>query len=427
MRFVAVSAATLAISGPVPVLNQLDLVYDPQGAGRLSGTQSIDFTNEGAAAIDRVWLRLWANGPDRCKPRRIRVTVEAPAVAGRGSCTALPVRLGQPLGPGASGNLKLRFTVRGRRQRDRFGRSDGVRLLAHVIPVLDVTDDRGPQLPPYNPVAESFYSLSSAWEATLRLPARLRAATTGAVLEERREGRNRILSVSTPHARDFALAVGRWRTLSGPAAGTDVRVHAQSRATARRMLRVARKAVRTFSGRFGAYDSPELEIVEVAEGYGMEFPEIVWSASDPFVVAHEVAHEWWYSMVGNDQYREPWLDETFATYSGQLVSGGFGYCNLRRPFGDLPPPFGRLRLDRGMRYYAPRTFAYGLIVYDTGACVLRWLERRIGRRRMTSFLRLIVSRHRHGVVTKADVLDALAETVPGFDMRRFLRLAHLSR
>ena len=79
-----------------------------------------------------------------------------------------------------------------------------------------------------------------------------------------------------------------------------------------------------------------------------------------------------------------------------------------------------------MRYFERRTFAYGLIVYDTGACVLRSLERRIGRQRMTAFLRLLLSRHRHGVVTQADVLAALAETVPGFNMNRFLRVSHLS-
>lgn len=35
-------------------------------------------------------------------------------------------------------------------------------------------------------------------------------------------------------------------------------------------------------------------------------------------VAHEVAHEWFYAAVGNDQYREAWLDESFAVY-GEYV------------------------------------------------------------------------------------------------------------
>jgi poly-gamma-glutamate capsule biosynthesis protein CapA/YwtB (metallophosphatase superfamily) len=36
------------------------------------------------------------------------------------------------------------------------------------------------------------------------------------------------------------------------------------------------------------------------------------------LVAHEVAHQWWYGGVGNDQVNEPWLDEAFAMYSEHL-------------------------------------------------------------------------------------------------------------
>ncbi len=27
-----------------------------------------------------------------------------------------------------------------------------------------------------------------------------------------------------------------------------------------------------------------------------------------WIVVHEVLHQWWYSLVGNDQVNEPWLD-----------------------------------------------------------------------------------------------------------------------
>ena len=34
--------------------------------------------------------------------------------------------------------------------------------------------------------------------------------------------------------------------------------------------------------------------------------------------AHEIAHQWFFAMLGNDQAMEPWLDETFATYAQKL-------------------------------------------------------------------------------------------------------------
>ena len=32
------------------------------------------------------------------------------------------------------------------------------------------------------------------------------------------------------------------------------------------------------------------------------------------LLLHEIVHQWFYSLVGNDQIDDPWLDEAFATY-----------------------------------------------------------------------------------------------------------------
>lgn len=37
--------------------------------------------------------------------------------------------------------------------------------------------------------------------------------------------------------------------------------------------------------------------------------------------AHEVAHQWFYAVVGNNGYREPWLDESFASFCALMVQG----------------------------------------------------------------------------------------------------------
>jgi Peptidase family M1 domain len=423
------SQAAVTLAGPVPTAYELDLSYSARGLGRLSGTQRISFVNRGPAT-DVVWLRLWGNGPDRCRPRRVSVRVLAPARAGaeRARCSALPVKLPGSVPAGGTGSVGLRFTVRGRRDRDRFGRSgNGAVLLGNVIPVLAVTDGLGLHLEPYVGIAESFYSLSAPWRATLRLPRRLRAATTGSVSSERLVGRRRVLQVGTPAARDFALAVGRFRVHRQRVGSVTVRVHSPLRRSGgRRMLRQAARALRIFSRRFGPYGSPEHDVVEISESYGMEYPELIFSPDDRFVLTHEVAHQWWYSIVGNNQYREPWLDESFAQYSTSLLVGGFGEC-FRRPFTGLTGRLRRARLDRSMRSFRS-AIGYELVVYYAGSCALRSLERSLGRSRMRTLLRTLVARHRHGVMTKQDVYAAIAQVAPaGFDMRGFLRRAHLRR
>ena len=150
----------------------------------LSGRERIDFVNRGPAELDRVWLRLWANGPDRCEPRRIRVEVDAPALAGseRVRCSALEVQLRRRAGARSDGvDLAELHGPRPRSASDRFGRIGNTVLLGNVIPLLAVEDAGGLHLEPYTPIGESFYSLSAAGTRGISLPARLRAATTGAV------------------------------------------------------------------------------------------------------------------------------------------------------------------------------------------------------------------------------------------------------
>ena len=72
----AAAAQPVKIRGADPERYTLDLRYEDRGAGVLAGTERIEFVNRGPRALSRVWLRLWANGPDDCRPRRIRVEVE---------------------------------------------------------------------------------------------------------------------------------------------------------------------------------------------------------------------------------------------------------------------------------------------------------------------------------------------------------------
>jgi Peptidase family M1 domain len=431
----AAAARPVEIRGADPEGYTLDLRWEDRGAGLLSGSERIEFVNRGPAALSSVWLRLWANGPDDCRPRRIRVEVEAPATAGaeRVRCTALEVRLAAPVPPGGSGAISLRFEVRGRRVADRFGRVRDTVLLGNVIPVLAVQDRGGLHLEPYAKRGESFYSLGARWDAVVRLPRRLRAATTGATVAEEVAGRERTLRVSTAQARDFSLAVGRFRRVQANQGGVRVRVFAGPRVQGRRgSLRVARRALRALGRRLGPYDSSELDVVLVrgglGAGVGMEYPELVFSIPAADVITHEIAHQWWYGLVGNNQYREPWLDESFAQYSHERLHPRVNFCLPRNPYLLVAPWRRHIGLDSTMELFeraAPA--AVGEVVYLAGSCALQRLERDIGRDRMSAVLRGLQSRHRHGVMTRSDVLAAIRREAPRYRLRRWLRLAHLAR
>jgi hypothetical protein len=430
----AATARPVEIRGADPEAYTLDLRYQDRGAGVLSGSERIEFVNRGPRALERVWLRLWANGPDRCRPRRIRVEIDAPATAAaeRVRCSALAVRLAAPVPPGGSGAISLRFEVRGRRVADRFGHIGGTALLGNVIPVLAVRDRHGLHLQPYARRGESFYSLGARWDAVLRLPERLRAATTGTVQSEETAGGERVLRVSTDQARDFSLAVGRLRLLEREQGGVRVRVHAAPGVRGMRgSMRIARRALRLLGRRYGPYGSPELDVVLVGGGFqggiGMEYPELVFSIPVAEVITHEVAHQWWYGLVGNNQFREPWLDESFAQYSHERLHPEANFCRPRNPYLLVAPQRRRIPLDSTMGVFERGSpLAVGEVVYFAGSCALQRLERDIGRARMTALLRLLQTRFRHGVMTRSDVLAAVRDVAPRYRLKRWLRIAHLA-
>ncbi|MDD4110892.1 MAG: M1 family aminopeptidase, partial [Clostridia bacterium] len=55
---------------------------------------------------------------------------------------------------------------------------------------------------------------------------------------------------------------------------------------------------------------------------GMEYPNLVYISNEitdestyQQVIVHEIAHQWWYSLVGNSEISYAWLDEGLTEYS----------------------------------------------------------------------------------------------------------------
>ena len=398
---------------PRPERYSLELGYDDRRHA-LRGSERIALRNTGPAPLESVWLRTWGNAFGGCKRRYVRVAVTSGGRAGaeRVGCTALEVRLERPLRIGASAELALRVDVTAPARPDRFGRFAGAAYFGNALPLLAVADAGGWELPPYTFTGESFLSLTARWDVRLRLPAGVRAATTGTTEA----------GVTHAIARDFTIVAGPLRPTELRAGGVTLR-RWRLREPARdatRVLRLAAAAMRSYTRWFGPYGRDELDLVEgpsaVARGagIGMEYPELVLTPARALVVRHEVAHQWWHGIVGNDEYAEPWLDESFATYAGVRLAGGAGRCE---------PPRGRPRLTASMKAFGSRGGRdYRRVVYIGGMCTLSTLERRLGRARFDRMLRGVVEDHRDGILTTAAFVSAVrAAAPPGVDASALLR------
>jgi aminopeptidase N len=143
----------------------------------------------------------------------------------------------------------------------------------------------------------------------------------------------------------------------------------------------------------------------------MEYPEIVLTPAQSTAIAHELAHQWFYSIVGDDQYREPWLDESFAEFSAARLPPRQVPNRLR---GCKLPDGSKVPLDASM---ATMTRGgpgrYVRTVYLGGACFLRAVQRELGRAKFDAFMRGLVAAHRDGIDTTAEFVAALRAAAPG--------------
>jgi hypothetical protein len=137
------------------------------------------------------------------------------------------------------------------------------------------------------------------------------------------------------------------------------------------------KALDDLAAHFGEYPYPKLTIgVTAGLTGGIEFPTHIFLGSGVATVhlVHEVAHQWFYGLAGDDQFRDPWLDEGLATYGESRVDGTLAYQRSR-----TIPAYGRGHLGETMAYWSRADGStYYASVYVGGVQALGALADRIG-------------------------------------------------
>jgi hypothetical protein len=409
--FLTPAASTVAPAGlsPQPLTYEVRLASDATGA-RWDGTERIVLRNSGPDTMDTVWLRLWGNGVDGCAGD---VTVSGftggtpgPLAVG---CTALPVRLNRPLSPRRTVDLSFSLTIRVPERADRFGRVGSYAFLGNALPVPAVGDD----LPPYVSGGESFQSLTATFVVALDHPAAMAVPATGTVTGESRHGERITTRIVAPLVRDFAWAAGPFASVGGRTA-TGVRLRTWytadvSSETARSVQDSVAQTLEYGAREYGAYPYPEMDtVIGGFDGFqGMEYPNFVLTEPAALPAVHETAHQWWYALVGNDEYRHPWLDESLAQYTTDKLLGTPAYCATAPFWFD-----DGMRVDAGMDYYATHSDFYAPGIYGDGACMFLELETLIGPDAMRTALRNYLAHNRFGVASPAALRNAFQAATP---------------
>lgn len=165
-------------------------------------------------------------------------------------------------------------------------------------------------------------------------------------------------------------------------------------------LDVAARSVDMFSDLYGDYPYDRLVVIQADFPDGMEFSGLVFVGGNWFIrfpgrtesyltliTVHEIAHQWWYGIVGSDQALSPWLDEALATYSE--------YVFIEEYYPDLKDWWWSFRVDNFAPsgvvdqnvYQFSSVREYINAVYLLGARMLHDLRRDLGTNAFYDLLR----------------------------------------
>ncbi len=321
-----------------------------------------------------------------------------------------------------------------------FGYQKGILALAQFYPLIPLRDESGWRIELYPPDGDVTVTEVANYLVRISAPENLKMAATGIqISREVKDGRQVITQVAAL-SREFYLAGNAaYITQSMDKNGVDFSIYSieQVAVTARESLNYMSAAVDVFTRRFGEYPYLELECVATpTSAGGVEYPGIVAlnqllfdtnatmngrSARDLLeqIIVHEVAHEWFYNMVGNDQGREPWLDEAMAQYMTYLYfydRYGADVANSNKD--SWWERWGRVDLEPkpiGLPVEAYDSNEYGPIVYGRGPLFFDQLSQIMGQEKFDQFLKEYFTIYAWKVATSQD-FQSLAETTCSCDL-----------
>jgi aminopeptidase N len=375
--------------------------------------------------------------------------------------TVAVVSLPQPVVPNQSIDIEIEWSAKIPRPFSRTGYIDDYYFFGQWFPKLGVLEDTGWNTHQFHSSTE-FYSDYGTYDVRMTVPRRYIVGASGheVSVTESANGTT-IHRYHEDDIHDFAWTTSpdflvRTQTFEHPPLPrVEMRLllrtdHASQEA---RHFASAAAALKYYGEWFGAYPYDHVTIVDPAfqsASGGMEYPTLFtagtrWIAPTRAinleeVTIHEAGHQWWYGLIGSNEFENAWMDEGINQFSeARTDEAAFGDRNylVRRYFGGfIPWVFHDIKVkrewDEGLAAYrreaesdaeATPSFRYwpstgGNITYFKTALWLHTLERLLGwptlQRAMSTYFERWKFRHPQ----PADFFQAISDAA-GRDMTPF--------
>lgn len=356
--------------------------------------------------------------------------------------TVMAVTLPAPVAPGEAINIEVAWTSRVPRTFSRTGTVGSYYFIAQWFPKIGVLEDSGWNCHQFHAGTE-FYADYGVYDVQITVPRGWVVGATG--LETARRDNADGTTLHRYHAEDvhdfawttspdFLERRARFEFPKLPPVDMRLLLQPEHASQAERHFEATRTALRDYGEWFGPYPYGYITIVDPAwqsGSGGMEYPTLFTAGSrwlaparattPEGVTIHEAGHQFWYGLVGNNEFEHAWLDEGLNTFStGRAIATSPAYRQnfaVGRYFGGFVPwvfpdlPQSREVDENGLASYrataesdVPATPSWryhpasgGGISYSKTALWLHTLERYLGwpvlQRGMSTFFERWQYRH----------------------------------
>ena len=307
----------------------------------------------------------------------------------------LEVPLNSTLAPNSVVSIIIGFALTIPNIAHRFGYGDNTINLGNWYPIACVYESGEFNTNPYSPNGDPFYSDIANYSVSISHPNTLIMASTGYTTESRVSGNSTNAKIEAKAVRDFAMVFStEFRVMSDTVGDTKVSYYYYNEDDPIKYLQTSIDAVKTFNKLFGAYPYRTLSVVKASFLHGgMEYPNLVYVSDSVTieseyqnVIIHEIAHQWWYGVVGNDEVSHPWLDEgltefstalfykynegyvnTYAGVIGNAINAYLLFCDVYASFyGKINSNMNRCLYEYSTEpEYVYMTYVRGLLMFDS--------------------------------------------------------------
>ena len=335
-----------AVLEPLPINKYtISLSIDPD-TRIIEGIQQVRFANKSDVPFDRVYFnvpvgalsrdaknrpffenferRVFQHGRNYSYVRFDSITLDGIEADFVFEATVLAIFPESPIFIGQISEIVLHFEMYIPKINNNFGANDYAMWFGGVIPTLAVFNHNGFNISLSHPAGDPYFSEIANYTVTIATPIEYTVVGTGAIKVVKHEDM-RVTTFSAELVRDFAFALSsRFREMSYVGiSGIEVTMYYYTDiSNVQAFLELADRSLYYFSNLIGPYPFPKLDIIEVGlwAPIGMEYSQIifmdsVYLSNERALVSlvHEIAHQWFYIIIGNDQFNEPWIDEGLAS------------------------------------------------------------------------------------------------------------------